>query len=69
MNKPENLKVGEYYGYRDDNGNWITGQNGPNPMTVEQTKLVDDYFYNYGKVFSSHWFKAVGKDIISIFSF
>jgi hypothetical protein len=30
--RKENLKQGEYYGYYDENGNWITGQNGTNPL-------------------------------------
>ena len=32
MGKPENLKQGEYYGYYDEKGNWVTGQNGRNPL-------------------------------------
>lgn len=35
MGKPDNLKQGEYYGYYDEKGNWITGQNGKNPLPSE----------------------------------
>lgn len=38
-----NLKQGEYYGYRDENGNWVTGQNGPRPMTAEEDALVSKW--------------------------
>lgn len=43
--KLQNLKQGEYYGYYNKSGKWITGQNGPNPMTAEQRALVDNGLY------------------------
>jgi hypothetical protein len=61
------LKQGEYYGYYDENGKWITGQNGPNPMSPTDQRLVDQWLENYSKPFSKNWFKAVGKDLLFVF--
>lgn len=44
MDNPQNLKVGQYYGYRDENGNWVTGQYKPNPLTSLQSQMIYDYF-------------------------
>lgn len=64
--KPENLKQGEYFGYYDKTGKWVTGQNGPNTMSEGDAALVAKWHDTYGpgKLFTKTWFKAVGNDIL-----
>ena len=60
----KNLKQGEYYGHYDEDGKWITGQNGPNPMSPHDAMLVANWERDYKKMFTKSWFKAVGKDLL-----
>lgn len=64
MGKFEVLKQGQYFGYYDQNGNWIVGQNGPNKPSVEASKKIEKWFHDYGKLFSKNWFRAVGRDLL-----
>jgi hypothetical protein len=35
-------KVGEYYGYFNENREWVVGQFEPNPLTPEQAILIEN---------------------------
>jgi hypothetical protein len=70
MGKPENLKQGEYYGYYDENGNWITGQNGPNPLPPGWThEALDAQIARLKNPFSSESLKATWEELKFIFGF
>lgn len=72
------LSTGQYFGYYDESGNWVTGQNGPNPMTAEQEAIVakweevykpydDSGPYSY--LLSKRYWKAVLNDLLFVFGF
>lgn len=72
------MEKGKYYGRYDENGKWVTGQNGPNPMTAEEQELVDNWFMTYGPyndggalsfLLSKDYWKAVGKDLLFAIGF
>lgn len=39
---------GQYFGYYDEKGKWVTGQYGPNRPNAEQMALLDEHDRVYG---------------------
>jgi len=60
------LKPGEYYGYYNEKGKWVTGQNSPNVPTAEQLTLINKSLAAM-KPFSKAWFRGIGRDLFSVF--
>jgi hypothetical protein len=64
------LKQGEYYGYYDENGNWITGQNGRNPLPPGWTdEALDAAIARLKFPFSKESLLATWKEIKFVFAF
>jgi hypothetical protein len=56
---------GEYYGYYDETGKWVTGQHSPNKPTKEQLIQINQTLAEM-KLFSKAWFKGIGRDLLIV---